>query len=191
MDSPFGIQLHHPQFLEWVGHRNLPVCSAGLPESGSGSCPGSKPYTLCSSSNVTLTSWPQILTFFSSTPLACTVQSVFGRHYFPSTAVHDAALVPTFIRPLCTWPPWVSGAHHLGLVVQDLQSFIRAPVCQVPSMWSAPVRYPTYSTPIHIYNTYIITCISSCRSNKNLWCETTSQKWAWIDLLTVSGFGNL
>ena len=37
-----------------------------------GSCPGCKPYTLRSSSNVTLTSWPQILTFFSSTPVAYT-----------------------------------------------------------------------------------------------------------------------
>ena len=108
---------------------NQPACSAGPPESGSGSCPGSKPYTLRSSSNVTLTSLPQILTFFSSMLLVCMVR----RRLYSASSISRPLLCmtprrcPAFVGPLPTWPLWVSDAHRLGLVVQDLQSFIRAP----------------------------------------------------------------
>ena len=48
------------------------------------------------------------------------LQLVFGRNYFPSTAVHDVAPVPRVRR---------ASTHMaaMGLVVQDLLSFIRAP----------------------------------------------------------------
>ena len=62
----------HDSWSGW-GRWSLPAGSAGHPVSGSGSCPGSRPCTLHSSSNETLTSWPPTLAFCSSTPLACTV----------------------------------------------------------------------------------------------------------------------
>ena len=113
-----------PNSLSGWGRQNLPACLAGPPESGSGSCPGSKPYTLHFSSNVTLTSWPQIWAFFSSTTLACAVQRrLFSSRSLAGTISQPLLCMtprrcPVFVGPLCTWPPWVSGAH--------LQSFIRA-----------------------------------------------------------------
>ena len=103
-DGPFGLQVHHPQFLEWVGS----------PESARllGRAPGE---------------WTRSLTRVQTLDAACQLQRdvnlmtsnlnvlqqyalslhgavsdvfqlVVGRHCFPSTAVNDAVLVPRVRR---------------------------------------------------------------------------------------------
>ena len=120
MDTPFGPQVHHPQFLEWVGATE----SARL----LGPQPGEW---------LRVMSWEQTLhaalqlqrdasLMFSNLNvlqqyalnLHCTasdiLQSVFGRHYFPFSAVDDAAPVPRVLRAsshmaamaTTEWPWW-------------------------------------------------------------------------------------
>ena len=69
------------------------------------------------------------------------LQSVFGRHYFPSTAVHDSAPVPCVCRAsahmaaIGLWrPPVGPGGPGLAVFHQGLQFF------RVPYMSSSPIR---------------------------------------------------
>ena len=112
---PFGIQLHHPQFLEWVG----------APESARllGRDPGewlqvmSQEQTLHAAFQLQryanlMTSNLNILQQYALSlhgTASAVIQLVFGRHCFPSTAVHDVAPVPRVRRAytyMAAWAWW-------------------------------------------------------------------------------------
>ena len=165
VESPFGIQLHHPQFLEWVGALE----SARL----LGRAPGewlqvmSREQTLHAvlqlqrDANL-MTSNVNVLQQYALSlqgTASAILQSVFGRNYFPSTTVHDAGPVPVFVGHLPTRPLWVSGAHRLGLMVQELQSFIRAPT--VPGALHVICARPVTGTFPPDLRT--VNCRSSCK----------------------------
>ena len=99
-----GLQLHHPQFLEWVG----------APESARllGLAPGEWLWVITREQILhaalllqrdanLLTSNINVLQQYALSlhgTVSAILQSVFSRHYFPFTAVHDAAPVPHVCR---------------------------------------------------------------------------------------------
>ena len=118
-----GVQVHHPQFLEWVG----------TPESARllGRAPGEWMRSLTRVQ--TLDAARQIqrdLNVLEEYALSLhgaasdISQVIVGHHCFRSTAVNDTALVPR-VRHASTH--MVSGAHRMDLVDQGLISFTMAP----------------------------------------------------------------
>ena len=104
LDSPFGVQVHHPRFLEWVGTPES-TCLLGRPPAE-----WLQVMTLWDTlyaalqlhrdarlllSNITVLHQYAISLHRTSTEL---LHSVFGREFFPSGAVNEAAPVPRVLR---------------------------------------------------------------------------------------------
>ena len=148
LDSSFGVQVHHPRFLEWVGRRSRPACSTGHRRSGYRSCHGrTRCMQRCSfsamSSNLTVLHQYAISLHRTATDL---LHSVFCREFFPYAAVNDAAPVPRVLRAsahlaaIHLWrPPVGLGGSGLDTVHQGPQC--SSPLCRPrPSGWQ-PVHF--------------------------------------------------
>ena len=154
MDTPFGLQVHHPHFLEWVGALES-ACLLGRPPA---ECLHvmSREQTLDATlqlqrdtslmlSNLTVMQQYAINLHRTASDI---LQSVFGRQFLPSAAVNAAALVPPCSPRLYThgsygplapieWPWWSrNGSYSQG-----------PPVFRMPGLSSTSVRLLASSYP--------------------------------------------
>ena len=105
MNTPMWIarlayNFNTPNSSSGWGHRNMPACSAGPGGVAPGHVHMSCALQLQRDANL-MTSNLNVLQQYTLSlhgTASAILQSVFGRHYFPSTAVHDAALVPRVHR---------------------------------------------------------------------------------------------
>ena len=128
VDIPFGIQHHHHQFLEWVGE----------PESAPGEWLRVLSWEQTLHAELQLQRDANLMTSNLSVlqqyalslhgTASAILQSVFGRHYLPAKAVHDAMLIPcvrrafTHMVAMGLWrPPLGPGGPGLAVFNQGPQ----------------------------------------------------------------------
>ena len=100
MDGPFGLLVHHPQFLEWVGAPELACLLGRAP--GKWILSLTRVQTLDAARQLQhganlMTSNLSVLQQYALSlhgAVSDIFQLIVGRHCFPSTAVNDAAPVP-------------------------------------------------------------------------------------------------
>ena len=149
LDSPFGVQVHHPRFLEWVGAPES-TCLLGRPPAEWLQVMAWQDTLHTAfqlqhdanllSSNLAVLHQYAISLYRTSTEV---FHSMFGRVFFPSGAVNDAAPVPHVLRAsvhmeasMGLWrPPVGPGGRGLDTVHQGPQCPGCPLCCPRPSGW--------------------------------------------------------